>query len=98
VRCPQCGYTGEGKEFLHGCPSCGYSGTGFRGEGGRRRAREEWYDADDLSQMETEPRSRRSRREARERGEGPPGWVWWLAIGLLSLTFLIMVIIYVRLS
>lgn len=25
VRCPQCSYTGDIKEFIHGCPSCGYA-------------------------------------------------------------------------
>lgn len=98
VRCPNCGYTGEGKEFMHGCPNCGYSGAGMRRS---RRARgEEWYDAAELEAgQEAEPSGRRraGRRVVRER-QPPPGWVYWLALGLLTLAFIIMVVIYVRLS
>jgi uncharacterized membrane protein YvbJ len=25
VRCPRCGYSGQGDEFKRGCPVCGYS-------------------------------------------------------------------------
>lgn len=25
VRCPECAYTGDVKEFIHGCPQCGYA-------------------------------------------------------------------------
>lgn len=25
VQCPQCGYSGESKQFSFGCPSCGYA-------------------------------------------------------------------------
>lgn len=25
VRCPLCGFTGEGKNFQNGCPKCGYA-------------------------------------------------------------------------
>ncbi len=25
VRCPECSYTGDTKEFIHGCPNCGYA-------------------------------------------------------------------------
>jgi hypothetical protein len=96
VRCPNCGYTGEGREFTYGCPSCGYSGTGFRGEGRRTKGREEWYDAVDLDRAEPVAGPRRSARQRHR--EGPPAWAWWLALGLLSITFVIMVIIYIRLS
>jgi predicted nucleic acid-binding Zn-ribbon protein len=98
VRCPNCGYTGEGREFLHGCPSCGYSGAGMRRS--RRSGGEEWYDAAELEAgQEAEPSARRrtGRRVVRDR-QPPPGWVYWLALGLLSLAFIIMVVIYVRLS
>lgn len=26
VKCPKCGYTGGGEEFVAGCPRCGYNG------------------------------------------------------------------------
>jgi predicted RNA-binding Zn-ribbon protein involved in translation (DUF1610 family) len=97
VRCPNCGYTGEGREFLHGCPSCGYSG-GVRGS--RRAQSEEWYDAEELESGAAPGAStprRGGRRFVRER-QATPAWVYWLALGLLSLAFLIMVIIYVRLT
>jgi hypothetical protein len=99
VRCPNCGYTGEGREFLHGCPSCGYSGSGFRERSGRGKpAGEQWYDAADLeSGIDGDEAAGRKGSRGRKR-EGPPGWVYWLALGLLTLAFLILVIIYVRLS
>lgn len=30
VRCPRCGFTGEGKLFFDGCPNCGYLSAGSR--------------------------------------------------------------------
>jgi hypothetical protein len=98
VRCPQCDYTGEGKEFLHGCPNCGYSGGGIRAAG-RGTAREEWYDAAELETGEDEsPLSRTARGRVGRQRNPPPGWVYWLALGLVTLVFVIMVIIYVRIS
>lgn len=96
VRCPSCGYTGEGKEFVRGCPNCGYSGGAGRGE----RAGEQWFDLADLEAQDTELTSAsrpRSSRPARTRS-APPGWAYWLALGLITLVFIAMVIIYVRLS
>ncbi|MFP4373406.1 MAG: zinc ribbon domain-containing protein [Spirochaetaceae bacterium] len=98
VRCPQCGHTGEGKEFLHGCPNCGYSGSGLRG-GGRGAAREEWYDAADLEKSDGESTASFTRTGwSRRRRSAPPGWVYWLALGLVTLAFIAMVIIYVRMA
>ena len=95
VRCPNCDYTGDGKEFLHGCPNCGYSGTGFHEQGARRGAVEEWYDSADI---EGQPASGALGGSKWTSPKGPPGWVYWLALGIVSITFLIMVIIYVRIS
>ncbi|MFQ3621621.1 MAG: zinc ribbon domain-containing protein [Spirochaetales bacterium] len=30
VRCPKCGFTGEGKLFFDGCPNCGYLSSKFK--------------------------------------------------------------------
>ncbi|GAB4221583.1 MAG: hypothetical protein Kow009_11540 [Spirochaetales bacterium] len=31
VRCPRCGFTGEGKLFYDGCPNCGYLSSASKG-------------------------------------------------------------------
>ncbi|MFP3960108.1 MAG: double zinc ribbon domain-containing protein, partial [Spirochaetaceae bacterium] len=85
VRCPNCGYTGEGREFLYGCPSCGYSGGDMRGGSRRRGGREEWYDAEALQRAMEEPAGRGFGRGNRRRA--PPEWVYWLAFGLLAIAF-----------
>lgn len=96
VRCPNCGYTGDGKEFTHGCPNCGYSGSGFRERGTGRRGGEEWYDTADIMGGRGSKKTGRSR--GRPSSKAPPDWVYWLALAIVTITFFIMVIIYVRIS
>lgn len=99
VKCPACGFTGDGKLFALGCPNCGYSGvTGgsaenASGAGGFASATHggaETYDAG-----EVDPRARRSYTPRRR--SQTPAWVFPLAILILVGAFAALVVVYVNL-
>lgn len=89
VRCPQCQYTGEANAFVYGCPNCGYAASA--GPAGKNQDTADWEvlgDADSLGSLEA---------GRPYHGAEIPGWVWYLAAGILTLVFGVLVIVYLNL-
>jgi len=83
VRCPKCSFSGAGELFLHGCPRCGYAGG-----------------AGDTDQIETAFEfSLDSPSKRRNSGSGIqlPPWFYFVVIGVLGLSFVVLVLIYLNL-
>lgn len=84
VRCPCCAYMGEAALFRQGCPNCGYAGS-WRNTGAEGDFT--------VENLDDEP----GRRRVGDRSAGAssiPGWVYWLAMALLGVAFLVLVAIY----
>ncbi len=83
VRCPKCSFSGAGELFLHGCPRCGYAG-GFG-------------DSDQLETAFEFSLDSPGRRRSAGSGIQLPSWFYLVAIGVLGLSFLVLVLIYLNL-
>jgi predicted RNA-binding Zn-ribbon protein involved in translation (DUF1610 family) len=90
VRCPKCAFTGDAALFRQGCPSCGYAGS-WRDSAGQG----------DFTVVEEFRESDRKRARSRGRHEryrrDTPAWVYWLAMAILGIAFVILVIVYMNL-
>jgi len=94
VRCPVCNYTGQGEEFVRGCPNCGYSGSAG-GAGGKKGFSSgeiaEIYGMEEIGVgSEREPASR-----GKQKAPIPP-WVYWLAMGILTVSLIVLILIYLN--
>lgn len=96
VKCPMCGFTGEGKLFALGCPNCGYSGvTGMASRPASPRDDDtpETYNVGDIDEGSSKNRPRYAPRRRSE----TPSWVFPLAILIMIGAFAALVIVYLTL-
>lgn len=84
IQCPQCGFRGKQHRFGDGCPECGYLGS--RGNS-VYRAPGPGGESDGAAHS---PGRAARRREM-------PSWVFWLVLGTLALSFVVLALIYARL-
>ena len=92
VRCPRCLYTDEAGVFVYGCPKCGYAGSGEALGVGSAADPGEWEVLGDAESVGV------------KRGHGRlflrsevPGWVYYLAAGILTAVFFALVFVYLNL-
>ncbi len=93
VRCPRCGFTGEGKLFYDGCPNCGYlssksKGTPIAGSPG--------LEFIDLSAVE-EKEMIGSSSETRDPTSKSPS-LWTFLIITITLALILGMLVYIFLS
>ncbi len=95
VRCPECGFIGEQRDFSSGCPSCGYLKPQSRGTGTRpglpsagtpQRVREEIPPR----RMRETTRPKRDRKESRQL----PQWAYLLILVCLVGIILVLLLLY----
>ena len=108
VRCPACSFTGDASLFVHGCPNCGYAGQWGSGAGAGTEDQSLLLEPYDPEAVGADPEAGAGGGYARARGGNSrrsialgsetsvPGWVYWLAIAILSLAFGILVLIYLQ--
>lgn len=97
IKCPRCGFRGKQHRFTAGCPECGYLGderTVITTTQPRTAVNEEEDRA--ASAMQTGERHRRVRRYA-EQGARMPSWTFWLVVGFMVVSFLLLARIYATL-
>ena len=95
VRCPRCNFTDDARMFLYGCPKCGYAGGGEskRSSGGRTDVGTDGGDWEIIGAVDSIDLSDSRQFRASE----IPGWVWYLAAGMLGVVFIVLVIVYLNL-
>lgn len=93
VRCPRCGFTGEGKLFYDGCPNCGYlssrSNPLMGGSPGLEFV--------DLTEVEEKESLFSTPSEARKLGSKSPS-LWTFLMITITLALILGMLVYVFLS
>lgn len=84
IQCPQCGFRGKQHRFRDGCPECGYLGS-----------RSGTMDSDRQSGIPYGASADRRVRYASGR-KPMPGWVFWMILGVLTLSFIVLALVYAR--
>lgn len=92
VRCPRCLYTDEAGVFVYGCPKCGYAGSDEALSVGSAAGLTGWEVLGDAEETGARHRPRRFFG-----GPEIPGWVYYLAAGILTAVFIALVIVYLNL-
>jgi len=89
VRCPECNFQGDVKEFLKGCPSCGYSGFGQQQKAGRSQDK-----THGSSIIEVDYPVDSEARKAGSRSTKPP-LPAYIGIALFAVAFFVLAFVYI---
>jgi len=95
VRCPRCGFTGEGKLFYDGCPNCGYLSS--RSKGIPLSGGSPGLEFVDLSQVEKKDSLFSISSEARDSTSKSPS-LWTFLIITITLALILGMLVYLFLS
>jgi hypothetical protein len=76
--------------FLYGCPKCGYTGGETSRSVGNSGGPGDWEVLGDIDRFDRKDRRLFHKREI-------PGWVYYLAAGILTAVFVTLVLVYLNL-